>query len=50
MNIENVNGILTQHNDKSKLTLRLKLTDEQKELFLLENGEQPKDMITVMVE
>jgi len=49
MNINEIKATLKQHNNKTSLTLVLELTQEQKDLFLLENGEQPKEMIKIII-
>ena len=45
----NINAKMKQLNDKSKLTLIVELTAEQKDLFVLENGVQPTGMITIII-
>ena len=49
MNKTQIKGNLTQTNNKGNLTLRISLTDEQRQLFLLEKGEQPLNMIKIVV-
>lgn len=49
MNINEIKATLKQHNNKTKLKLVLKLTTEQRELFLLEKGVQPTNLITIEV-
>ena len=36
MNIQTINAKIKQHEDKSNLAVEIRLTEEQKELFLLD--------------
>lgn len=48
MKTEKIKGTLTQGKDM-KLTLRIWLNEDQKELFVLEKGKMPKGLINVIV-